>query len=86
MRKLEIYNAEIEKNQPLEKILPIMTDDWIDDYASGHTVSDMRDALKELLDWKKRVEAAANEVIVEFDEGVHGESVSIWRLKKELEE
>jgi hypothetical protein len=89
MRKLKIYISNTDKSEPIEKALRIMTDDWIDDGNSClQTVIDLRDAVEELLDWKKRVEVAANEVIDYHMRSMH-ETVpkqSILRLEKELGE
>ena len=85
MKKLKIYNSETGTEWPIDKILKIMTDNWIDDYASGHTVSDLRDACKELLDWKKRVEVAANEFIDAYKgDGICRQAMD--KLERELGE
>ncbi len=81
MKKLKIFNAGTGHKEPLEKMLKIMTDDWVDNGGEcGQTVIDVRDALKDLLDWKQRVETAANEVIDEYS------VLTLGRLEKELNE
>lgn len=68
MKKLKIYIHDTGIEEPLERALNIITDDWIDKGNSCHqTISDLRNTCKELLDWKKRVEVAADEVISGFN-------------------
>lgn len=87
MKKLKIYIHDTGIEEPLERALNIITDDWIDKGNSCHqTISDLRNTCKELLDWKKRVEVAADEVISGFDSsmGQYVSNRSIARLAKEL--
>lgn len=87
MKKLKIYISNTGKSEPIEKALRIITDEWIDDGNScGQTIIDLRDACRELLDWKKRVEVAANEVIDEFNSYYNENLRSVTRLEKELGE
>ncbi len=86
MKNLKIHNSKTGRKDSIDKMLSLMTYEWVHSGVEIDTIEDMRDALIELIDWKKRVETAANEVIESYSscDGMV-EHESLKRLEKELE-
>lgn len=81
MRKLKFRNPENGGQENIENLSKIR----MEGPYLAYTVGDLRDVVRELLNWKKRVEVAANEMIDAHT--LNGWcSSALVRLEKELGE